>query len=499
MNIFHFQEPQRSICFRSSFGATGPHATTATKIETGEVVHSEHRRFRSINGHRVRSGRVIACLILGLGLIGLDADSDTSTSNWPSWRGPDGSGVVSHGNPPVEWSEDQNVKWKTSLPGEGQSTPIIWHDKIFLLAAVPVGTDTGEVKSAYGGPPSKGVDVPYRYLVLCLDRDSGEILWETTVREQKPHEGYHPSGSLAPYSPVTDGEYLWASFGSRGLYCLDYNGNILWEAETIEMRKAGRYGEGSSPVLAEQAVIVLTDHEGQSRITAYDKDNGSIIWQINRDEGSSWSSPVVTKVGNRLEVITSAPNFIRSYDAQTGELIWKCAGLTDCAAPSPVVYDGKVYCTTGFRGQAILAIELGHEGDLTGTDAVVWSRNKGASNVPTPLALDGRLYVFEGYRAVLSCLNSETGDAHYERERIPGMANVYASPLAVRDKIYVSDRKGVTAVLEAADDLRVVSTNKLDERLDASPVVLGNELYLRGRSALYCIADQRTQDDVRAD
>jgi outer membrane protein assembly factor BamB len=398
--------------------------------------------------------------------------------------------VVAHGNPPVRWSESENIKWKTALPGEGQSTPIIWGNKIFLLTAVPIGIDTGEVKSAFGGPPSKKVNVPYEYVVLCLERKTGSILWQQTVREEQPHEGFHPTGSLAPASPVTDGNYLWASFGSRGLYCLDFDGNVIWEAKTTKMQKAGRYGEGSSPVLTKNAVVVLSDHKGQSVITAFDKNSGSIVWQRERDEQSSWSTPIVTEVDDRWEVITSAPNAIRSYDAETGDLVWHCEGLTDCAAPSPVVHNGKVYCTTGFRGQAILAIELGHRGDLTGTDSVIWSRKRGASNVPTPLIHEGRFYIFEGYRAVLSCIDADTGEPYFERERLRGLGAIYASPLAVDDRIYICDRDGNTVVLNSSEALNVLASNQLDETFDASPVVLGDELYLRGRKHIYCVANE---------
>jgi outer membrane protein assembly factor BamB len=347
----------------------------------------------------------------------LNATGEAVEAKWPAWRGADGTGVIESGNPPIQWSEVKNIKWKTALPGEGQSTPIIWGNKIFLQTAEPVGVDDGEIGSAYGGPPSKNVNVPYKFKVLCLERRTGEILWERTVTERMPHEGFHPSGSLAPQSPVTDGSKLWVSFGSRGLYCLDYQGNIMWEAETTKMNKAGRYGEGSSPVLTGDLVIVLTDHEGQSSISGFNKHSGKKVWQQERDERSSWSTPTVTRVNGRTEVITSASEQIRSYEAATGKLLWWCEGLTGCAAPSSVVYGGKAYFTTGFLGQAIIAIELGHEGDLTGTDAVRWTRNRGASNVPTPLAHDGRLYVFEGYRGILSCLDSETGEALYIRPR----------------------------------------------------------------------------------
>jgi outer membrane protein assembly factor BamB len=409
-------------------------------------------------------------------------------AQWPAWRGPNGDGIAAEGNPPTTWSETENVKWKTALPGEGQSTPVIWDNKIFIQSAVALGEEPSVEEAPNGRPMSKPATVPYRFVVLCVDRSSGAIFWERTVLEAQPHEGLHTTGSYAPYSPVTDGEKVWASFGSRGVYCFDLDGNEIWRADTAPLKMAGTFGEGSSPVLVGNALVVLADHEGDSRIFALNKDTGEKLWEQKRDEESSWSSPVAVKVGDRWEVITAASAFIRSYDAATGELIWQCSGLTGCAAPSPVVYDGKVYCTTGFQGNAILAITLGRTGDLTGTDAVSWSADKGGAIVPSPLVADGRLYVVQGYKPQLSCLDAKTGTFLYEGERLSGLQSIYASPLAAGGHIYIPDRKGVTAVLKSSDTLEVIATNTLDGVLDASPVAIGDELYLRSRTHLYCIS-----------
>jgi len=417
---------------------------------------------------------------------------DVPEGNWPSWRGVDGTGVVSEGNPPTEWSETKNVKWKTKLPGEGQSTPIIWGDKIFAQQAISIGVDRGEIKSAFGGgaPPSKRITVPYKFVVFCLSRETGDILWETEVVKAQPHEGYHPSASLAPYTPVTDGKHVWASFGSRGIYCLDFDGNVVWQQDADPMRMAGKYGEGSSPVLVDNAVVVLADHEGQSKITAYEKNTGNILWQNERREISSWGTPISTKINGRTEIITSASNAIRSYNLADGSVIWQCSGLTNCAAASPVIADGIAYFSTGFRGISTIAIELGHEGDLTDTDAVRWSSRRVGTNVPSPLVYDNRLYVFRGYSPNLSSFDATTGEEIMPRERLSGLKEVYASPLAVNGNIYICSRNGATAVLKSGDTIDVVAVNQLDETLDGSPVVIGDTLFLRGRSHIYCIAEE---------
>ncbi len=409
-------------------------------------------------------------------------------AQWPAWRGPNADGIAAEGNPPTTWSETENVKWKTALPGEGQSTPVIWDNKIFIQSAVALGEEPPVEEAAGGRPMSKPATVPYRFVVLCVDRSTGAILWERTVLEAQPHEGLHTTGTYAPYSPVTDGTHVWASFGSRGVYCFDLDGNEIWRTDTAPLKMAGTFGEGSSPVLVGNALVILADQEGESRIFALNKDTGEKLWEQKRDEESSWSSPVAAKVGDRWEVITAASAFIRSYDAATGELIWQCNGLTGCAAPSPVVYDGKVYCTTGFQGNAIMAVTLGRTGDLSGTDAVSWNVDKGGAIVPSPLVADGRLYVIQGYKPQLSCLDAKNGTFLYESERLSGLQSIYASPLAAGGHIYISDRKGLTAVLKSSEKLEVVATNTLDGVLDASPVAIGDELYLRSRTHLYCIA-----------
>ncbi len=428
--------------------------------------------------------QVISVLLISLSTTAL-------AGNWPHWRGAGFDGIAADATPPLTWSETENVKWKTALPGVGQSTPIIWGDKIFLQTTVAQGVEMAKTKSAFGGlaPESQPITVPHKFFVICLDRETGKILWETEVCETKPHEGHHPSGSLAPYSPVTDGEYVWASFGSRGIYCLDFEGNIEWSAPIIQMNKAGRFGEGSSPALAGDVVVVLADHEGQSKIYGFDKRTGELRWENDRDEDSSWSSPLPVEVDGRIQIVTSANSFIRSYDAETGDLIWQCGGLTNCAAPTPVAANGMVYCTTGFMGSALLAIELGHTGDLTDTDAVVWEVKKAGANVPTPLVYNGNIYVFEGYKGVLSAYNAETGEPAFRRERIKGIKQIYSSPLGVAGRIYAASREGTTVVLEAGNTLNILASNTLDEVLDGSPVAIGNELYLRGRQHLYCIAD----------
>ncbi|MBX3179659.1 MAG: PQQ-binding-like beta-propeller repeat protein [Candidatus Hydrogenedentes bacterium] len=416
---------------------------------------------------------------------------------WPSWRGPMGTGS-GLGNPPVTWSESENVKWKARLSGSGQSTPVVWGDRIFFLAVA--STDEGAY--ATGRPDAteqpRGIDPPPRALpevaldfqVVCLDRATGGVVWIRTAASAIPHALHHPAGSYAPHSAVTDGEYVWAGIGSRGLYCIDVEGNPQWGQPLDPMRVKFDFGEGSSPVLAGPVVAVVQDHEGPSRIHAFDKDTGEVRWRRERDEGSSWSTPVAVEVGGRWQVVTAATNRIRSYDAVTGEIVWETDGLTNNTIPSPVPGDGVVYCSSNFKQFSMKAIALGHAGLLDGPPGVLWTLEEATSYIATPVLADDRLYFVEDIKPLLSCADARTGALLYTRQRLRGLRQIFASPVAAGGRIYIVDRGGATAVVAQADHFEILAVNRLDDGFDASPVVAGDSLLLKGHNYLYCIASE---------
>jgi outer membrane protein assembly factor BamB len=329
----------------------------------------------------------------------------------------------------------------------------------------------------------------YQFALVCIDRESGKTLWQQVACEEVPHEGRHPDGSFAATSPVTDGEHVFAYFGSRGLYCYDMDGNLVWNQDFGDMRMANGFGEGSSPALAQNAVIVKWDHEGDSFIIALGKKTGSTIWKKPRDERSSWSTPLVLEHDGRPQIITSATRKVRSYDAQSGELIWECSGLGPNAIPSPVAGEGMVFATSGFRQFSLLAINLGATGDVSDTGAVAWRLNKGTPYVPSPLLYDNRLYFFSANQAILSCIDTKSGKPIMDAQRLDGLGGVYASPVGAQGRVYLVGRDGVTLVIKRSNKLEVLAKNRLDERFDASPAVAGTQLFLRGREYLYCIAE----------
>lgn len=443
-------------------------------------------------------GVLAGCLLLAAPGAGEADRSAEADQFWPQWRGPLAIGVAPQGNPPVTWSETKSVRWKVKIPGKGSASPIVWGDRVFVLTAVPTDKhvepkETEEEEEATGRRRRQGIEptTVQRFVVLALDRKTGKILWQRTAAEELPHEGTHMTGTWASNSPVTDGEHVYAFFGSRGLYCYDMEGNLVWSKDFGQMTIRLGFGEGSSPALYGDKLIVNWDHEGQSFIMALDKRTGTEIWRVNRDEITSWTTPLVVEHEGRPQVVTSATNRVRSYDLETGKLLWETAGMTLNTIPSPVAANGMVYLTSGFRGNALLAIRLSEaEGDITDTEAVVWKLDRDTPYVPSPLLYEDTLYFLKSNSGILSCFNARTGKAYYGQQRVEGLETVYASPVGVAGRVYIADREGTTVVIEHGSEYKVLSRNKLDDGFDASPAIVGNEIYLRGHQYLYRISEE---------
>jgi len=418
---------------------------------------------------------------------------------WPQWRGPLLNGVAPDANPPVEWSETKNVRWKVAVPGNGSSTPIISGKHLFLLAAEEVaGAETKPAEAAApaepsgrrgGGGRAERPTTPHRFTVQAWDRTQGRLLWQKTAVEEVPHEGHHRDHGFASGSPVTDGEHVYAWFGSRGLHAYDFAGNPKWSKRFGQMRTRGTFGEGSSPALHGNTLVILWDHEGDDFIAALDKRTGEELWRQSRDEGTSWTTPFILTHNGVTQVLVNGSGRIRSYALADGKVLWECGGMTQNVIPTPVADADTAYFVSGFRGAAALAIKLGGSGDLTGTDFIRWSHNKSTPYVPSPLLYDGHLYFLAGNNATLSCLEAKTGRIHYEASRLEGVFGMYASPVGAGGRVYLAGRDGKVAVIKNGPALEVLAVNALDDKFDASPAVVGNELYLRGHKSLYCLAE----------
>jgi len=416
--------------------------------------------------------------------------------NWLQWRGEFNTGFAPAGNPPLTWDEHTHVKWKTETPGVGHATPIIKGDQIILLSAVPTDQkadiqDTGGEGEGNEWMSPSSTEYIHRFEVISIDRQSGAIQWQTTVREELPFSSTHQFGSWASGSPATDGEKIYAYFGSHGLYCLDFQGNILWERDLGRMEKVMSFGEGSSPVVYGDRLIVLRDHQGESNLMVLDKASGQTIWEVPRDEVSSWSTPLVIERGGTVQVITSATNKVRSYDLDSGEVIWEGSGLTRNVIPSPVYANGMVYVMSGYRGNALIAIDLARaEGDITGSGAIVFTFDQNTPYTPGPVLMGGKLYFLKANNGYLTCLDAGNGSPHYTNQKLEGINEIFTSPLGVEGRLYVMGTNGTAVVVRHGEQFEVLASNQLDDRFFASPVVVGDELYLRGEKFLYCISEQ---------
>jgi outer membrane protein assembly factor BamB len=431
---------------------------------------------------------------IGAGPVG---NAPSGDADWPRWRGPYETGMA-RGDAPTTWSDTKNIKWKVSVPGRGHSSPVLWGDQIFITTAIPIGaaSEVGQPASAAsdgtrrgGAAGGAGPMVDHKFDLISIDRRTGKVLWERTAKVAKPHEGYHRLyGSFASNSPVTDGKHVIAYFGSRGIFCYDLKGKLIWEKDLgVRMTMRLGFGEGTAPVLHENALILNIDHEGEDVIVVLDKNTGKELWRANRDEPSNWAAPLVVDVQGRKQVVVSATNKVRSYDLKTGEVIWECAGLGTNTIPAPVRQGDMIYVMSGHREPNLLAIKLGRKGDLTGTDAVVWTNNRGNSYTASPVLHDNKLY-FVTDSGMVSCLDATTGKPYYSQVRLPKATNIKSSPVGANGKLYISTEDGDVVVVKMGETFEVLATNTLDGQFFvATPAIADGEIFLRGQNTLFCV------------
>jgi outer membrane protein assembly factor BamB len=409
---------------------------------------------------------------------------------WPQWRGPLGTGVAPEAKPPVEWSESKNIRWKTEIPGKGHSTPVVWGDRIFLTTAIPYGEPIAPRFVRPGAHDNNAMTRRHEFAVLAVSRKTGKILWQETVNKAAPHEAGHYTASLASASPVTDGERVYAFFGSYGLYCLDVAGKLLWQKDLGQMHSKHGHGEGSSPALHGDTLVINWDDEERSFLVALDKMTGKQRWRVSRAEDTSWATPIIVEHGVKPQVIVPGTNKMRGYDLANGELIWECAGLSSNVVATPIYADGVVYAGSSYDTRAMFAVKLdGAKGDVTGSSQILWFRRRGTPYVPSPLLYGDTIYNLQHYQGVLVRIDAKTGEDRGEPIRLPSIRDVYASPVAAASRIYVTSRDGVTQVL-SHDRQQIIATNRLDDSFSASAALVGRDLLLRGEHSIYCIAEE---------
>ena len=414
------------------------------------------------------------------------------TKRLTQWRGPLGTGEAPQADPPVEWSESKTFAGKSLCPARDNSTPVVWKDRIFLTTAIPFGDEfPPRFSGAPGAHDNVAVKQRHRFVAMAIDRKTGQTVWKKTLAETIPHEGAHYTASLASASPLVDDDHVFAYFGSHGLFCLTHNGVVVWEKNLGKMNTKHGHGEGSSPALFEDSLIVNWDHEGKSFITAFDKNTGEQQWRNARDEVTSWSSPIVNDFEGKPQVIVCGTNAIRSYQLSDGKEIWRCSGMSANIVATPIAVDGMVFAASSYEKQSMFAIHLKDAtGDITDTDRVAWSRSRRTPYVPSPLVYRGSVYFLRHYQGILTRVDAKSGRETIPAARLGALRNIYASPIAAAGRIYITDLDGATMVIDH-EKVSVLASNKLDDVFSASPVAVGNELILRGEKHLYCLANDK--------
>jgi outer membrane protein assembly factor BamB len=431
---------------------------------------------------------IAVTLVVALGSLAV-AQGDPAERFWPQWRGPYATGISRTANPPLEWSETRNIRWKREIPGRGSGSPVVWGNRLFLMTAVPVGIEGSAAHDSRAHVKPRDV---HRFVVMAIDRQTGRTIWERTAQEERPRQPSMKDGTWASSSPITDGQRVYAFFDSSGLYTYDMDGVLLWQKQISEKRMFADVGEsGSTPVLHDNRLVVVSDHQGESSIVALDARTGEELWRVRRDEVDSWATPLVVTHQGRAQVVTAAEKRIRSYDLETGRLVWESGGLTMNPIPSPVAGDGMVFAMSGFRGSKLTAVRLADaRGDITRTSAIAWTLERDTPYVPSPMLYDGFLYFLKSNSGILSVLDARKGTPHYQLQRLEGISEIYASPVAARDRVYVTSRDGTTLVIRHGAAFAVLARNSLDDGFDASAALVDGDMYLRGYRYLYDIAEQ---------
>jgi outer membrane protein assembly factor BamB len=422
-------------------------------------------------------------------------------TNWPQFRGPEAAGVGA-GSPPVTWDGEsgKNIAWKTAIPGLGHSSPIIWGDKIFLTSAVPEsGTDPKLKVGLYGDIAPVKDEGAQKFNVYCVDRKSGKILWERTATSGIPKIMRHPKSTHASPTPATDGKHLIVSFGSEGLYAYDLNGKLLWKKDFgildsgFYMVPDAQWGFASSPVIHDGVVIIQADVQKNSFLGAYEVATGKELWRTERKDVPTFGTPAVvpyTANGAKgLQVVVNGWHHIGGYDFKTGKELWILKGGGDIPVPTPVYQDGMVVITNAHgQGRPIYAVKTDAAGDITDSKtAMAWSL-KGAGNyMQTPL-LDNGMGYFCFDNGVLTVYQLATGEKLYQQRLGGGLSGFSSSPVAGKDRFYVTNEDGHSFVLAKGGEYKLLGENELGETVMASPAISGDVLYVRGQKHLFAIA-----------
>lgn len=441
---------------------------------------------------RFRYG-LLVMLVVGTATRSANAESP----HWPQFRGPDSNGIALNEDLPQRWSAEENVRWKTDIPGRGWSSPVVWGSQVFLTTVVNQGESEEPRKGLYfGGNRPTPPDSLHEWLVYCLDLETGAVAWKRKVHAGKPDSAIHLKNSYASETPITDGQRLYCYFGNVGLFCFDLEGNALWERRLAAHKTRYGWGTAASPVLHAGRLYLVNDNDEDSYLLALDAKTGEPIWRTDREEKSNWATPFVWKNRLRTEIVTAGTGAVRSYDLD-GKLLWSLKGMSSITIAMPYEYRGLLFVSSGYvmdRQKPIYAIRPGAEGDISLADGqssnewIAWSQPRSAPYNPTTLIYEGQLFVLYD-RGLVASFDALDGTEIYGFQRLPNGRAFTSSPWAYNGKLFCLNEDGVTFVIRAGEKYELLHTNTLaeDDMCMATPAIAGNKLLIRTAARIYCI------------
>src|ERR1700754_1996630 len=427
--------------------------------------------------------------------------STIKAQNWPAFRGNNAAGTAEGRKTPTTWSTEKNVIWRAQIPGFSHSSPIIWDDKVFVITAI-----SSDKKTTFSAK-DRGIDlatddVKHTWRIYCLDKKTGNITWSQTAYEGIPKAKRHVKATQANSTPVTDGRYVVALFGSEGLACYDTNGKLVWKQDLGVLNpglwddKNSSWGHASSPVIYRDLVIVQADGHSQSFIAAFNLKDGKQAWRVERNEITSWTTPAIYQGKNRVELIANGGRYIRGYDPLTGKELWRFSdNETQVKMQAPQIADDLIYITGGYpAGRAMYVFRPGGVGDISlkpGEEKnafLAWSSAKGSPYTPTPIVYGDLFYVLAD-NGVLSAYVAKTGELVYQ-QRLP--SSFSASPIAADGKLFLASEDGDVFVVKAGRQYELLSRNVMGQPLMATPALSEGMLIVRGQDAIYALGERKT-------
>lgn len=420
--------------------------------------------------------------------------------NWPSFRGPNASGIADGQPLSVSWDAERSIDilWRASIPGLGHSSPVVWGDRVFVTTAISSAT------SAIYNPKDDDINPAddqskHQWRVYCLDKRTGKVVWSQTAYEGVPKVKRHVKATQANATPATDGRVIVASFGSEGLYCYDLNGKLLWKQDLgiLDPGYAGQpdlsWGYASSPVIYRDVVIVQCDIQKNSFIAAFSLKDGTRVWFTPRDELPAWSTPVIYEAGTRTQLVTSGSKFYRGYDPATGKELWRLSDNCEVKVPSPVIAHDLFYLSGGNpRGREFYVVRPSASGDISlpkdkeASESVAWRKTRGSPYTPTPIVYGQHLYVCQD-NGVLTVYDARNGDQIYVHRIGREGSTFSASPIAANGRLYFASEDGDVFVVKAGPVYELLATNRMGEPLMATPAVSDGIIFVRGQQHLFAV------------